>query len=588
VDPSTTAVIRRAVSDHFRSYAPRYVLALGLMSIFAACTAASAWLMKDVVNRIFVDQDRQAMVWIPLVIAGIFTAKGFSAYFQELVLAKVGNRLVAETQNRLFRHIMAMDASFFQRHSSADIVTYMTQRATALREMLNLLAVGLGRDLLTLLSLVVVMVSQDPIMTAIALVGGPLAAIGLRWLTQRIKKAADSEYHSLTSVVATVREAAQGIRIVKAFQLERNMEGRMADGVAAVERINNRMTSIQALVNPLIETIGGLAVAGVVFYAGWRTLSQGQTPGEFFAFIAALLMAADPLRRLSRLQLQLAASAMGVKAIYQILDTPCDEGTSKKPTLRVVNGEIEFKSVTFSYASGKPILRDFSMHAEAGKTTALIGLSGSGKTTVFNLLQQLWRPQDGRILIDDQSLDEVCLHSLRSQLALVSQDVFLFEGTIRDNIAGGIEHRSQADIENAAHAAHIDAFIQSLPDGYDTAVGELGTLLSGGQRQRISIARAFLKDAPIILLDEPTSALDSETEGHIQSALRSLSRHRTTIVIAHRLSTILNADRIHVLSGGALVESGDHSALLRQNGLYAKLYRLQYSDAAIAKAEGER
>jgi ATP-binding cassette, subfamily B, bacterial MsbA len=585
-DPSVWPLIIRVVREHFRPYAPRYAVAFVLMAIFAGCTAASAWLMKDVVNRIFVDQDRNAMVWIPLVIAGIFIAKGLAAYFQEVSLARIGNRLVAETQLRFFQHVLRMDAGFFQRYASADLVTFMTQRAAALREMMNLLAIGLGRDLLTLVSLMAVMVVQDPIMFAVAVVGGPLAAVGLRRLTTGIKRVADAELHSITTIVATMREAAQGIRIVKAFQLEKAMQRRMADGVGSVERLNNRMTNIQALSNPLIETFGGIAVASVVFYAGWRTLSQGQTPGEFFAFIAALLMAADPLRRLSRLQLQLAASAMGVRAMYEVLDTPASEDEAGKALMRVGRGEICLENVSFSYEPDTPVLNRLSLTARGGEVTALVGLSGSGKTTIFSLLQRFWRPDSGDVRIDGQSYDDLDLFSIRSQMALVSQDVFLFEGTIRENIAAGLEHCSEAEIEDAIRAANIDDFVKSLPNGLDTPVGELGNQISGGQRQRISIARAFLKRSPIILLDEPTSSLDSETEWSIQCALQKLMRGRTTVVIAHRISTIRDADMIHVLQAGEVAESGDHAELVARNGLYARLYKLQSADRELIAAEG--
>jgi ATP-binding cassette subfamily B protein len=355
-----------------------------------------------------------------------------------------------------------------------------------------------------------------------------------------------------------MRETVQGIRVVKSFQLERVMAEQMGGGVGAVERINNRMSSIQALVNPLIETLGGLAVASVVLYAGWSTLTQGQTPGEFFAFITALLMAADAL-----------------------LDTPAAEHDDDRPDLRVTRGDVAFDEVTFSYVPGTVVLDRVSFLAPGGKTTALVGLSGSGKTTIFNLLQCFWRPEAGEVRVDGQSIASVRLASLRNDVALVSQDVFLFDGTIRENIAAGREGSGLPDIERAAQAADIDTFIRSLPGGYDTPVGELGGQLSGGQRQRISLARAFLKDAPIILLDEPTSALDSETEVRIAKALRELTRGRTTIVIAHRLSTIMSADVIHVMSAGSVVESGSHVELLRAGGLYAKFHKLQFADPAL-------
>ncbi|MDH4981181.1 ABC transporter ATP-binding protein [Hyphomicrobium sp. D-2] len=579
IDASTFEIVRRLALEHFGSYARRYAGAFVLMSIFAGCTALTAWLMKDVVNRIFVAQDRHAMVWLPLVICGLFIVKGFAAYFQEVSLAQIGNRIVADTQRRLFGHVLQMDASFFLRQSSAELVTCISQRAGAVRDVLNILALGVGRDLFTLLSLLAVMLSQDVMMTAMAVVVGPIIAVGLRRLTKRVRNAANSEFQSMTNVVATMRESAQGIRIVKSFQLEPVMEQRMGDAIGAVERVNNKLTQIQSLTNPLIETAGGVAVAGVVAYAGWRSVTSGQTPGELFAFLTALLMAADPLRRLSRLQLQLAAAAAGARTLYAIIDTPVRESRDATPALAVDRGEVSFDGVSFAYQANASVLRDLSFKAQGGKVTAIVGLSGSGKTTVFNLIQKLWHPDAGRISIDDQQLTDISTLSLRSQISLVSQDVFLFEGTIRENIEAGAPSTSEAALRAAARAANIDTFIESLPHGYNTPVGELGAMLSGGQRQRISIARAFLKNARIILLDEPTAALDSHSEQHIQLALARLMKGRTTIVIAHRLSTVAAADRIIVLSEGSVAEAGSHAELMQLGGLYAHLYKVQFSSS---------
>jgi ATP-binding cassette subfamily B protein len=314
-------------------------------------------------------------------------------------------------------------------------------------------------------------------------------------------------------------------------------------------------------------------------------MAHGQTPGQFFAFITALLLTADPARRLSRLQLKLATASIGVRMMYELLDTPPAETDRGAPQdLLVSRGEVRLEDVSFAYAPGTLVLNDLSVVAPPGKTTALVGLSGTGKTTIFNLVQRFWSPQAGRILIDGQPIGERALASVRKQIALVSQDVFLFEGTIGENIKAGQADLRDADVIAAARSAHADTFIRAMPQGYDTPVGELGGQLSGGQRQRIALARAFLKNAPIILLDEPTSALDSETEQIIQNALAELTRGRTTIVIAHRLATVANADVIHVLDQGRLIESGTHRDLIQRGGLYAKLYRIQFAESIADKA----
>ncbi|HEX7074894.1 MAG TPA: ABC transporter ATP-binding protein [Hyphomicrobiaceae bacterium] len=585
-DANTLRVLRRLVGEHGREYAPRYAIAFMFMGVVAGCTSLSAWMMKDVVNKIFVDQDQAALIWIPLAISGLFVIKGIAAYLQEISLSRIGNRIVAQIQKRMYDHMLKMGVGFYQQYPSSDLITRITQNAQAARGMLNLIAVGMGRDLLTLVGLIAVMISQDPILSAICLIGGPFAAVVLKRLSQRVQKAADRQYTGMSTIVGTMRESAQGIRIVKSFQLERMLQRRMNDGIDGVEWLANKIVAVSALVNPLIETLGGLAVAMAVVYAGWRNVSFGDTPGQFFAFITALLMAADPARRLSKLQLQLATAAIGVKMMYDLLDQPATEvEVDQRPDLIASEGEIRFEGVTFSYDPDTPVLSELDLIAPAGKTTALVGLSGAGKTTVFNLLQRFWEPARGVIRIDGQPISEYSISSLRRQIALVSQDVFLFEGTIRENIVAGRKDASEEEIVAAAKAAQADEFIRSLPNGYDTQVGELGSQISGGQRQRISLARAFLKNAPIILLDEPTSALDSETEQAIQSALQKLTRGRTTIVIAHRLATVANADLIHVMEKGRVVESGRHRELIERGGLYARLYQIQFANAIPSPKE---
>jgi ATP-binding cassette subfamily B protein len=574
------AVIKRLIQERWRRYAGLYAIAFIFMFIVSGTTAISAWLMKDVVNLIFVDKDTQALMWLPAVVIGLFTAKGASSYFQEIILARIGNRMVAETQTQMFDQLLRQDVGFYQRFASSDLITRITMNAQATREAVNLLATSLGRDLITLIGLVAVMVIQQPAMFAICALGAPIGIFVQKKLVKRVRKVTKKEVLSFGNIVKTMRETAQGIRVVKAFTLERAMKSRMDESISAVERVNNKIVAVNAGVNPLIDTLGGFAVAGVIFYAGWRSLTYGETPGEFFSFITALLMAYEPARRLARLQVRLGHACIGVQMMYDLIDTKpvLTDRPDAKP-LTVPHGQIKFEKVSFGYKSGTPVLRDLSLEAEAGRTTALVGLSGSGKSTIMNLIMRFWDPQQGAVLIDGQDIRGVTMQSLRTQVALVSQDVFLFDGTIMENIAAGIDNPGEEAVIAAAKAAYAHHFIQSLPGGYDTQVGELGGQLSGGQRQRISIARAFLKNAPVILLDEPTSALDSESEQAIQRALAQLTERRTTLVIAHRLATILNADRIHVIENGRLAESGTHRELLALGGLYARLYDIQYAQA---------
>ncbi|HET6389090.1 ABC transporter ATP-binding protein [Hyphomicrobium sp.] len=576
--PTTYDLIKRLVRENGREFIPQYVLVVVCMMLVAGMTSLSAYVLKYVIDTIFVHQNRAALVGITIGIVTIFIAKGFAAYFSEVILGKIGSQLVARTQKRMFDHLMKVDMAFYQQVTSSELVTRMSHNANAVRDMLNMVSLNLGRDVLTIVGLIITMIVLDPIMAAIALIGGPIAAFSSRKMVARIKKATQSEVHSMSGIIQITREVSQGAQVVKSFQLENKMRKRMFDAIEAVQRVANKMLTIGAGVNPLMETIGGCAVAAVVFYAGWRNLYYGESPGQFFAFITALLMCADPARRVSRVQLNLATASVGVRMMYQLIDTPAREDEPPgKPSLQVTVGHVEVQDVSFRYSPNKPVINNMSFDVPAGKVTALVGHSGGGKSTLFALLQRLREPDSGVIKIDGQTIADVSLVSLRSQISVVGQDSFLFEGTIIDNIRAGLEGATDEQCIEAAKSASAHEFIMSLPRAYDSPVGELGGQVSGGQRQRIALARAYLKNAPIILLDEPTSALDSETEDAIQRELRNLTKGKTTLVIAHRLSTILHADLIHVIEGGRVIESGTHDQLIANAGAYNRLFKLQFA-----------
>jgi len=576
-------VISRLLGERWRKLAPRYALALLFMAITAACTGAAAYLMKDLINKVFVDKDPYFIGFVAGAIVVIYTLKGAAGYLQEVILSRIGNRIIADTQRRMYARLLEQDLGFFQRMSSGDLVTRFSYTAQATRDVMNLIVTSIGRDLFTLAGLLVVMVVQDPLMSSMALVVAPVVMVFLSGILRRVRKLFRRGVESVTAVVTTMQETTQGIRVIKAFGLEPAMRERMDGAIGVVEKLSNRLSAITAQSNPLIDTLGGFAVAAIVLYGGWRVMN-GATPGEFFSFITALLMAHEPARRLSRVNVTLAGAATGVKLMYEIIDAaPAVHDLPNAPPLAAGPGRVALEGVTFAYGERGQALRDVDMVFEPGKMTALVGISGSGKSSVMNLILRFWDPQEGRVTIDGQDIRAVSSVSLRARTALVSQEVFLFGGSVRDNILQGRPGAGEGDVIAAAKAAHAHEFIMAMPQGYDTPVGEGGALLSGGQRQRISIARAFLKDAEIILLDEPTSALDSESDAAIQDALAMLTRGRTTVVIAHRLATIANASRIYVLDAGRVVENGQHGELIRKRGTYARLHELQFGlEAAVA------
>lgn len=495
---STIELLKRLIREHGRDYAPQYAVVVVCMALVAGTTALSAYVMKYVIDSIFVNQSRSALYGITLGIVVIFFVKGVAAYFSEVVLGTIGNRLVAQSQRRMSEHMLKANVGFFQTHTSSDLITRISHNAASVRDMLNMVSLTLGRDLFTIIGLVVAMIVLDPIMTAIAFIGGPVAALTSRKLVERVQKATRSEVNSITGIINTTRELSQGVHVVKSFQLENTMRARMSEAISAVERLSNKMLRVEAAVNPLMETLAGVAVALVVLYAGWRNLNYGDTPGQFFAFITALLMCADPARRLSRVHLKIATAAIGVRMMYELLDlTSIEIDSPDQPALKVTGGEIIFDDVTFGYVTGEPVLRGLSLIAPPGKTTALVGMSGGGKTTALALLQRFREPQSGKILIDGQSIGQSSLSSLRHNITMVSQDVFLFEGTVLDNIRAGLAGATDEQCFAAARAASAHDFITSLPRSYSSQVGELGSQLSGGQKQRIGLARAFLKNAPI-------------------------------------------------------------------------------------------
>jgi ATP-binding cassette, subfamily B, bacterial MsbA len=569
-------LVRRLLTEYGLVQWRRYLLAFVLMGIAAGCTAITAYFAGDIVNRTYVYRDFQGVLRLGLLALIVFTLRGAAIYGHAVLLSRIANSIVADNQRRLFRKILQHNLSFFADHHSSEFIARLTTGATAASQALNLLINAVGRDLLALIGLVTVMVIQDPVLSLVVLVIAPPAALLMGKLVKRIRMVAYNQWTGGARTLETMQEAVQGIRIVKSFTLEDTMYTRFNANVAEVERESNKMARVSQRTGPLMETLAGAAISLSLIYGGYRVIATNANPGEFVSFMTAFLLAYEPAKRLVRLNLDLNAVLVGVRILFEMVDAPVTEPEEDaKPPLTLDQARLDFKNVRFSYRPGEKVLRDLSFVAEPGKVTALVGPSGGGKSTILNLILRFYDVDGGTITIDGQSIAAVSRRSVRTQIASVSQDVFLFRASVRDNIAFGKPDASEAEIIAAARAAHAHDFIMSFPQGYDTPVGEHGLKLSGGQRQRIAIARALIKNAPIILLDEATAALDSESEQHVQQALAELCKGRTTIVIAHRLSTIVHADRILVIEAGEMVEAGRHHELLAKGGRYAAFYRLQ-------------
>lgn len=576
----TIALIFRLIRENSLVYWRRYALAFSLLGVTAATTAASAYILGRVINQAYVDRNFTGVAVLAGVIALLFTLKGLATYSSTVVLSQISNRIIAANQQRLFDKLMSESLEFFAARHSSDFINILTGGVNSVSQVLNLCINAIGRDLLSLIGLVIVMVWQDPIMSIFGLVIAPPAMFGLRKLVKRVREVASTQFGDSAQALETFQETVQGIRTVKAFTLEEQMRAKLAARIASVERMANKLARVTNRSSPLMETLGGLAISGTLIYAGYRVIETGAEPGQFFSFLTAFLLAYEPAKRLARLNIDLNSALIGVRMLFEIIDSPPTERDDRgKPAIKLTQARIEFRNVTFAYRQPYNVLNGMNFVAEPGEVTALVGPSGGGKSTILALLLRFYDVTSGAIAVDGQSLDDVSRHSLRDNIAYVGQDIFLFRDTIRANIAHGRPNATDDDIVAAAKAACAHDFIMAFPLGYGSPVGEHGAQLSGGQRQRIAIARALLKNAPIVLLDEPTASLDSESEQQVHRAFRHLCRNRTTIVIAHRLHTITNANKILVIENGCITESGGHGDLLDLAGRYANFFNIQHQSA---------
>jgi ATP-binding cassette, subfamily B, bacterial MsbA len=572
----------------FRTYLkprwPALAAAMACAAAVGALTAALAWLLDPAVKQLFIDKNRQALLVIPLAIAAVALVRAAAQIGQATLVNGVGNRLVGQIQGDLFSRLIRADLARLRASHSGEHLSSILYDAGLVREAATSGVVNYTQHLLTVVATVAVMFIQDVGLTLIVLIGAPVASLVMRRFSKRTRKAAKGAMNETSALSTAIMESLDGVKIVKIENREAFEEQRVS---AVIERRQTHLikgANARAAAAPVTEAVMTWVTAGVIAYAGWRAIEGGIGINQLLAFLVALGAASQSLRQLANLQSVMSEGLTAAGRLFEVLDISPEIGDAPgSKEIGRAHGDLAFEDVSFAYLDGTPALRGVTLQARRGESIALVGPSGGGKSTLLNLIARFYDVGGGRVTLDGRDVREITLASLREQIALVTQEPFLFDDTVHANIAYARPGASDAEVEAAARAAAAHDFILALPQGYGTTVGEMGGRLSGGQRQRIAIARAFLKDAPILLLDEATSALDTESEARVQEALERLMAGRTTLMIAHRLSTVRKADRIYVIDQGAIVESGTHETLVAEGGLYARLAESQNLDLEAAR-----
>ncbi|HPD56803.1 MAG TPA: lipid A export permease/ATP-binding protein MsbA [Smithellaceae bacterium] len=561
-----------------KQYFWRFIIAAILMVIVAAMQSALPLISKPAIDDIFVRKDMSALKWIPLAVIGIFLLRGICDYGRSVIMGSIGLSIVADLRNKLYEQIQKQSLSFFSDYPTGLLMSRITNDVLSVQQATSEAITSLIKDTFMLVGLVGVIFYTDWRMALIAMVIFPLTIYPISRFGKKMRKVTKSAQITMGNLSTLLQETISGTRIVKAFCMEKYENERFAQENKRLFKYNLKTVSVNAMTTPVMDFLAGLGIAAIIFYGGSKVIAGTSTPGTFFSFLAALFMLYEPIKRLTNVNNTINQGIAGAERIFSIIDRVPD--IQDKPgaiELPPISKGIEIQNVTFCYDT-TPVLKNINLYIKAGEVVAFVGMSGGGKTSLVNLIPRFYDVTSGRILIDGYDIRDVTLQSLRRQIAIVTQQTILFNDSVKNNIAYGDIKRTDEEIIAAAKAANAHNFITRLPQGYDSNIGELGTKLSGGEKQRISIARALLKNSPILILDEATSSLDTEAEIEVQSALDNLMRGRTTLVIAHRLSTIRNADRIIALVNGEIVEEGTHEALLAKKGEYFRLHNLQFKE----------
>jgi len=559
-----------------------FALALIGMVMVGLTEVALPALMKPLLDGTFVYKDQALMRWMPAVIIAVVVVRGSAEYMAAYSINWVGNKLVMDLREAMFGKLLGLPTPYYDDHASGNLISKLTYDVTQVTAAGTSVLTVMFKDSVSLVGLLIYMLWLNWKLTLLALVMTPLIVGVVRLISVRLRMSSRSVQQAMGDVTQVLQETIEGHKVVKLFGGQRYEGARFGEQVNRVRRFMMKQTTAAAASVPIVQLLAGLALAAIVYLATQQSSGNEITVGEFVSFITAMLMLTAPLKRITGVNEPLQRGLAAAESVFDLIDQPAESDPGRSAIARV-DGAIRFDNVSFTYANAdRPALQGITLTINPAETVALVGASGGGKTTLANLVPRFYRPTGGRILLDGYDLETLTLASLRANIALVSQDVVLFNDSVAANIAYGVmRDTSEADIVKAAEAAHAMEFIRAMPDGLNTLVGENGVRLSGGQRQRLAIARALLKNAPVLILDEATSALDSESERHVQAALETLMQGRTTMVIAHRLSTIERANRIVVLDRGRIAEIGSHSELLAAGGIYARLYEIQFAPGRV-------